>query len=257
MHFKTSKRPKFSIITVSKNSGRYLEKNILSVQNQTFKNFEHIIIDGNSKDKTKSILKKYKSKLRIISENDKGLYDAMNKGIRLAKGDIIGILNSDDYYYPQALKIIKNYFLINSKIDFVFGSVIKYNKIQSGFFPWKIYWTFGFYTTHSVGFFIKKDSQKKLGFYNTKYKYSADYDLFYRMIVKKKMKGVATKKNEVIGFFRPGGISDKTKYINYLNENTRIRLDNKQNYFIVMLIYLMRYLKRVKLIKAQKAQSNI
>ena len=92
MHFKIGKRPKFSIITVSKNSGRYLEKNILSVQNQTFKNFEHIIIDGNSKDKTKSILKKYKSKLRIISENDKGLYDAMNKGIRLAKGDIIGIL---------------------------------------------------------------------------------------------------------------------------------------------------------------------
>ena len=254
MGIKKDNRPKFSIITVTKDSQKYLEKNILSVQNQSFKNFEHIIVDGNSKDKTKLILKKHKTKLKIISENDNGLYDAMNKGIKLAQGDVIGILNSDDYYYPKALKIIKNYFLMNPNIDFVFGSVIKYNKIQSGFFPWKIYWTFGFYSTHSVGFFIKKESQKKLGFYNTKYKYSADYDLFYRMIVKKKMKGVATKKNEVIGYFRPGGISDKIKYIDYLNENTRIRLDNKQNYFLVMLIHLIRYLNRVKLIISQ---SNI
>ena len=252
MRIKKDKRPKFSIITVTKNSEKHLEKSILSVQNQTFKSFEHIIVDGNSKDKTKSILRKYKTKLKIISENDNGLYHAMNKGIKLAQGDVIGILNSDDYYYPKALNIIKNYFSMNPEIDFVFGSVIKYNKIQSGFFPWKIYWTFGFYSTHSVGFFIKNKSQKKLGFYNTKYKYSADYDLFYKMIVKKKMKGVATKKNEVIGYFRPGGISDKIKYTEYLNENTKIRLDNKQNYFLVMLIHLMRYLKRVKLIKSQR-----
>ena len=162
MRIKKDNRPKFSVITVTKNSEKHVEKNILSVQNQTFKSFEHIIVDGNSKDKTKSILRKYKTNLKIISENDNGLYDAMNKGIKLAQGDIIGILNSDDYYYPKALNIIKNYFSMNPKIDFVFASVIKYNKIQSGFFPWKIYWTFGFYSTHSVGFFIKKKSQKKL-----------------------------------------------------------------------------------------------
>jgi len=251
MDIKKENKPKFSIITVTKNSQKYLKKNILSVQNQTFKSFEHIIVDGNSSDKTKSILRRYKKKLKIITENDKGLYDAMNKGIKIAKGEIIGILNSDDYYYPKALKIIKNYFLMNPKIDFVFGSVIKYNQVQSGFFPWKIYWTFGFYSTHSVGFFIKKTSQKKLGLYNTKYKYSADYDLFYRMIVKKKMKGIATKKNEIIGYFRPGGISDKIKYLDYLNENTKIRLNNKQNYFFVMLIHFIRYLKRFKLIRYQ------
>jgi len=251
MDIKKENKPKFSIITVTKNSQQYLKKNILSVQNQTFKCFEHIIVDGNSSDKTKSILRRYKKKLRIITENDKGLYDAMNKGIKIAKGEIIGILNSDDYYYPKALKIIKNYFLMNPKIDFVFGSVIKYNQVRSGFFPWKIYWTFGFYSTHSVGFFIKKTSQKKLGLYNTKYKYSADYDLFYRMIVKKKMKGIATKKNEIIGYFRPGGISDKIKYLDYLNENTKIRLNNKQNYFFVMLIHFIRYLKRFKLIRYQ------
>ena len=65
------------------------------------------------------------------------------------------------------------------------------------------------------------------------------------------MKGIATKKNEIIGYFRPGGISDQTKYIDYLNENTKIRLDNNQNYILVKIIHILRYLKRLKLIKSQ------
>ena len=244
---------KISIITIVLNGEKYIAETIKSVLSQKDVEIQYIIIDGGSTDGSKEFIETKSNDINYwISEKDNGVYDAMNKGIKLAQGDIIGMLNSDDYYYSKALNIIKNYFLMNPKIDFVFGSVIKYNKIQSGFFPWKIYWTFGFYSTHSVGFFIKKESQKKLGFYNTKYKYSADYDLFYRMIVNKKMKGVATKKNEVIGYFRPGGISDKIKYIDYLNENTKIRLDNKQNYFLVMLIHLMRYLKRVKLIISQR-----
>jgi len=175
----------------------------------------------------------------------------MNKGIKLASGDVICILNSDDFYYKKALQIMNRYFVHNPQIDFVFGSVIKYNRIQSGFAAWKIHWTFGFYSAHSVGFFIRKKSQQKVGFYKTKYKYCADYDLFYRMIVKKCMKGIATKKNEIIGYFRPGGISDKTKYIDYLNENTKIRLDNNQNYVLVKIIHILRYLKRIRLIKSQ------
>ena len=146
---------KFSIITVTKNSEKYLKENIQSLKKQVYKNYEHIIIDAKSTDKTKKILKKYKTSLRILSENDNGIYHAMNKGIRLASGDVIGILNSDDYYYPEALKIINDYFQKNPKLDFIFGTTIKYNKIISGFYPWKIHWTFGFYTTHSVGFFIK------------------------------------------------------------------------------------------------------
>jgi glycosyltransferase involved in cell wall biosynthesis len=247
---------KFSIITVTKNSEKYLEKNILSLKEQIYKNYEHIIIDSNSTDRTKKILKKYKSGLKILSEDDNGLYDAMNKGIRLSSGEVIGILNSDDFYYPKALKIINDYFTKIPDIDFVFGSTIKYNKIMTGFYPWKIHWTFGFYTTHSVGFFIKKESQKKVGFYNTKFKYSSDYDLFYRMIVKKKMKGISTKRNELIGYFRPGGFSDKLKYINYLNENTKIRLHNKQNFFLVMSIHFLRYIKRWRLIKKESRKIN-
>ena len=91
------KSQKISIITVTKNSEKFLEKNILSVNNQVFKNYEHIIIDGGSTDKTLNIIHKHKNKIKyFISEKDDGLYDAMNKGIKRCSGDIIGILNSDD-----------------------------------------------------------------------------------------------------------------------------------------------------------------
>ena len=106
-----TKNFKITIITVAKNSEKYLEENILSIFNQTYKNYEHIIIDGDSKDQTKNIILKHKDKISYsISEPDKGLYFAMNKGIKKATGDVIGILNSDDIYYPNALKIINNYF---------------------------------------------------------------------------------------------------------------------------------------------------
>ena len=239
------KNPKISIITVVKNNKEYIEKNILSLINQNYKNYEHIIIDGESTDGSKEIIKDYRQNIaHFISEKDHGIYDAMNKGINLASGDIIGILNSDDYLYEDALEIVKNYFENMPEIDFLFGSVHKYN-IKYGFYPKKIFWTFDFYTSHSVGFFIKLSSQKKIGHYNTKYKYSADYDLFYRMIVKLKMIGTSTKKKEILGFFSPHGLSSRLKYIDYLNENTRIRLDNGQNKIIVWIIHFLRLSKRI------------
>ena len=243
---------KFSIITPVKNNSKYILQNILSVKNQSFKNFEHIIIDGKSNDQTIPIIKKNShSKLRLISERDRGIYDAMNKGIKIAKGDIICILNSDDYFYKNALKIINKYFTIYKNIDFIFGTVFKH-KLMHGYYPKKIFWTFGFYTTHSVGFFIKKKSHSKVGLYNLKYKYSSDYDFFYRMIVKKKLNGMATKKNEIIGFFRPGGYSSKVKYIDWLNENTQIRMNNGQNFIIVKFIHILRFLKRAFIILKQR-----
>ena len=180
-----TKNFKISIITVTKNSEKFLEENINSLKNQTYRNFEHIIIDGKSTDRTVEIIKKHKDKIDYwISEPDKGLYDAMNKGIEVCNGDIIGILNSDDIYFSDALKIVNRYFSEQENLDFLFGTVQKH-KIMYGYYPKKIKWTFGFYTAHSVGFFIKKSSQMKIGFYNTRYKYSADYDLFYKMIEKK------------------------------------------------------------------------
>ena len=153
--------PKISVITVVKNNKKDIERNINSVLNQTYKNYEHIIIDGKSDDGTLDIIKKYQNKISYwVSQKDDGLYDAMNKGLDLAKGDIIGILNSDDIYYEKALEYVKQYFEKYENIDFLYGTVIKYKKL-CGYNPKKIYWSFGFYTSHSVGFFIKNKSQKK------------------------------------------------------------------------------------------------
>ena len=240
------KNYKISIITVTKNSEKFLEDCILSVHNQSYKNYEHIIIDGKSTDSTLDIIKKHKQKITYwISEDDNGLYDAMNKGIKKCSGDIIGILNSDDIYYDQALKIVNSYFNKNSNLDFLFGSVYKY-KLMHGYNPNKIKWSFGFYTTHSVGFFIKRESQLKVGFYNLKYKNSSDYDLFYRMIVKLKMKGIATKKDEIFGEFRRGGFSSKFTYLEFLKENTQIRIDNGQNIILVYIIFFIRFVKNFR-----------
>lgn len=195
---------KISIITVVKNGEEHIENNILSLLNQTYKNYEHIIIDGNSNDNTKKIIDKYSKKIsKIVHESDNGIYDAMNKGINLSTGEVIGILNSDDYFYPNALEIVSGYFQNNTDIDFLFGSVDKYNKIYSGYYPRKLYWTFGFYSSHSVGFFIKRKSQLEVGHYNTKYKYSADYDLFYRMIIGKKWKDLLLKMMKCLGILEP------------------------------------------------------
>ena len=96
------KNYKISIITVTKNSEKFLPQNILSVKSQKYRNFEHIIVDGNSKDKTIKIIKSHKKNVKFIKNNkDKGLYHAMNVGIKKSSGDIIGILNSDDIYFKN------------------------------------------------------------------------------------------------------------------------------------------------------------
>ena len=245
--FKKDKKnlPLISIITVALNSKKFLQQSINSVLNQSYKNYELIIIDGQSTDGTLNVLKKNNSKIDFwISEKDKGIYDAMNKGIKKSRGSIISILNSDDIYYKNTLKMATNYFNQHQNIDFLFGSVIKY-KLLYGYRPWKIHWSFGFYSTHSIGFFIRKKAQKKVGYYNSKYKYSADYDFFYRMIVKYKLKGMATKKNEIFGKFRRGGISSNISFVEYLGEVCRIRLDNGQSIILVSIIFLLKYIRHL------------
>ena len=237
------KLPLVSIIMVVLNNKKFLQQSINSVLNQSYKNYELIIIDGKSTDGTLEILKKNNSKIDFwISAKDRGIYDAMNKGIKKSHGSIISMLNSDDIYYKNTLKIATNYFNQHQNIDFLFGSVIKY-KLLYGYRPWKIHWSFGFYSTHSIGFFIRKKAQKKVGYYKTKYKYSSDYDFFYRMIVKYKLKGMATKKNEIFGKFRRGGISSKLSNNAFLKEIYQVRVDNGQNKIFVLFLLFLKYLR--------------
>ena len=114
-----------------------------------------------------------------------------------------------------------------------------------GFKPSIIKWSFGFYTSHSVGFFIKTIKHKEVGFYNQKY-LSADLDFFYKMIVNFKLKGAATKKNEVLGEFSKGGFSSKVNYLVHLKDLNQIRLDNHQNKFFVFFLYFIKILKKPK-----------
>ena len=107
--------PLITVITATFNSEKYLEESILSLHNQKFLNYEHIIIDGGSTDKTIDIIKKYEQNITYwCSSNDKGIYDAFNKGMQLAKGEYIG-LNSDDKYSDDALEILNKYIKISKK----------------------------------------------------------------------------------------------------------------------------------------------
>ncbi len=238
-----NKKILFSIITVCLNQKKILN-NIKSLQKQTYKNFEHIIIDGGSKDETLDIIKKNSKSIDFwISQKDKGIYDAMNKGIKKAKGKIIGILNADDVYYKNALKIVKKYFEQN-RIDFLFGTVKK-EKILCGFRPEKISWKFNIYSAHSGGFFITKKAQFKVGLYDLRFKYSSDRDFIYRMIVHHKLKGTHTKRNEIVAKFDLHGISSRLSFMERLVEEARIRLKNKQNIFFVIVLFFLNIIYKI------------
>ncbi len=240
-------KPLISIVTVVLNGEKYIENTIKSVLKQKKKNYEYIIIDGGSSDKTLNIIKKYSNKISYwVSEKDKGIYDAFNKGMKLARGKYIGIINSDDVYTSNALQIISKYIKKRPDLDFFFGSVKKHWGILHGYRPEKISYSWGFYSSHSTGFFIKRSSAKKVGLYNLKYKYHADYDYFYRMIVKMKMKGMATKKNEVVGIFRRGGFSSTIPFRKLFFEEIKIRYDNKQNIFLILIIIIYKIVKHNK-----------
>ena len=249
----TKNKPFFSIITVVLNKEKTIEKTIKSVLGQSFKNFEYIVIDGDSNDKTLSIIKKYKKKIKkIVSEKDKGIYDAMNKGMKLSTGQYICIVNCGDILTKNSLKLINKYIKKNPSIDFIFGSVKKFWGIVHGYRPNKIHYSWGFYSSHSTGFFLKNVSAKKVGLYNIKYKYHADYDYFYRLIVKNKMKGISTKKKELVGVFRRGGFSSQISFWEKLVEEIKIRYHNDQNIFLLVLIFCNKFLRNLDQILKKK-----
>ena len=235
---------KFSIITVVLNDKNNIEETINSVINQDV-NLEYIVIDGGSTDGTTEILKKYEKFIQLwISEKDEGIFDAMNKGIKYSSGDYIGIINSGDLFSENALKIIQKY-IDNKKTDFVFGTVKK-KILKFHYKPNKIFWSFDFYPSHSSGFFIKNDIQKKLGLYDTSFKLSADHDFFYRLL-KNNFIGVSTKKNELIGIFRKvnGSYSSTFSAEEHLNEELNIRLKHSQNKLLLFIILINNFLRKI------------
>ncbi len=243
----TKKKPFFSIITVVKNDEQNIIKTIKSVHNQSFKDFEHIVIDGKSTDNTlKKILHNKKIDF-LISEKDDGIYFAMNKGLKICKGKVILFVNSGDIITKNALKIVHKKF-VNSNNDFVFGTVRRHyvndTILKYGFNVKKLHYNFDFATSHSTGFFLKKKFYSLLGNFDTKYKCSADYDIYYKLFIKKKLIGSSTEKNQIIGIVSSGGFSSKFGFLNGLFEECKIRFNNGQNFFIVLIILINNLIKK-------------
>lgn len=242
------KKPFFSIITVVKNDENNIERTIKSIIQQSFKNYEYIIIDGKSSDKTITKILKHKKKINIfISQKDDGIYYAMNKGINLSNGEVIVFINSGDLFSKNALKFIHNKFKKNQKIDFVFGTVLRhYTKksiLKSGFDSKKLIYNFDFATAHSTGFFLKKKIYNLVGNFNTKYKCSADYDIYYKVLLKLRLYGESTSKEQIVGIVAPGGFSSKVSFFEHLKEEIKIRFNNNQNLFLISIIFLNALIK--------------
>ena len=119
---------KISIITATYNSAKTVRDTLESVKNQTYGNIEHIIVDGLSSDSTLAIVAEYPHVAKVVSEKDKGIYDAMNKGVALATGDIVAILNSDDFYNDETvIDLVMSKFIKNTQLDTVYGDLLYVN----------------------------------------------------------------------------------------------------------------------------------
>ena len=156
-------KPLISIITVVKNGERFLNETFKSVFNQSFKNWEYIVIDGNSTDKTIEIIKDNQNMINYwVSEKDDGIYYAFNKGLSLARGQLIGFVNSDDTLEKNALNILSDYYKKNPDKDFFFGAVKKHWGVLHGFKPEKFIIVGAFIQVIPQGFLLKKKQLKKL-----------------------------------------------------------------------------------------------
>ena len=218
---------KISVITVCKNSSKTIQNTIESVNAQSFKDIEHIFCDGGSNDGTQEIIKSLDSKSNtLLNGTDKGIYDAINKGIKHAKGEIIAILNSDDFYCSEsALEDIHEAF--ESGVDAVYGDLVyvdqnNTNKVvrywKSGYYnPNKFLWG---WTVPHPALFIRKSVYDKYGLYNNDYKIAGDYDLILRVLYKHKVSIKYIPK--VLVKMRAGGASNGS-----LSKNLKVHQEDK------------------------------
>lgn len=240
--------PKVSIITVSFNSASTIEETILSVVNQTYKNIEYIVVDGNSTDETKSIIEKYRSHISIfISEPDKGIYDAMNKGVESSTGDIVAILNSDDFYLDNdVIKKIVDAFSQYESTQIVSTSVEIFNADTNKVirkYNAKKFRNWMFYIGHQPphpGIFCRRNVFDKTGLFHIYFKIAADFDFLLRAIQIQKLKIIKLDWTSVK--MRAGGASQQG-VLGIFKTNKEVYQSLKENEMRV--IYPMVYLKYV------------
>ncbi|OXB16110.1 glycosyltransferase family 2 protein [Flavobacterium reichenbachii] len=212
---KNVEKPLVSIITVVFNNVRTLEQTINSVINQSYKNIEYIIIDGGSTDGSVDLIKKYESQISYwVSEPDKGIYYAMNKGLSVATGNLVSVLSSDDWYESTSVEKAVNYYELNPEIDIIHG-LLRF--IGANDMPDLVTGHYNSFLTKGMiehpTCFITKKIYDKVGFYNVLYKSAGDYEWMLRA---KKLEAKFLFIPELLTNFRRGGISGS--YIGSLEE---------------------------------------
>ncbi|MDR0413125.1 MAG: glycosyltransferase [Dysgonamonadaceae bacterium] len=245
---------KISIITVCYNSAATLRTTIDSVLQQTYRDIEYIIIDGHSTDKSVEIIRSceadFAGRLRWLSEPDKGMYDAMNKGIRMATGDYVAILNADDFYnYPGSIETVVNYLqttgvdMCYSDVRFVppadLGKTVRYYS-SAKFRP--ALFRFGFMPAHP-SCFIRRTVFKEIGYYKTDYHIAADYELLIRFLYKHQI-AYRYLAFDIIKM-RTGGKSTKSWKSNLLLNREIVRACRENGIYTNLLLLSFKYFVKV------------
>ena len=245
---------KISIITVAYNSGSFIQHTIESVLTQIYPNIEYIVIDGGSKDNTVDIIKEYQPKfngrMHWISEKDMGMYDAMNKGIRMAAGDVVGIINSDDFYHRNDViaEIAKAFEVDNVQATFAdvrfvnpdnLNKTVRYYSSKN-FSPNRF--RFGFMPAHPT-FFTYKKNFETFGYYQTDYKIAAVYELTIRFLYTHKL----TYKYLHLDVMkmRTGGMSTASWRSNVILNKEIVRACKENGIYTNMFILSLKYFVKI------------
>lgn len=217
---------KISIITVCYNSEKYIRTAIESVLSQTYTAIEYIIVDGGSKDDTVSIIQQYEPKfngrMKWVSARDNGLYDAMNKGIQMATGDVIGLINSDDLFCDTyAIEKVMNIFIANQKLDSVYADLyyVSQNDTDKIVRHWitgkQKRFEYGWHPAHPT-LYLKKEVYKNYGYFNLDLKLAADFEIMLRFLDKHNI--TTHYLQEPLVKMRLGGETNKS-FKNIYNQN--------------------------------------
>lgn len=236
-----------SVLTPCYNSAKTIEKTLECIEKQTYQNIEYIIVDGGSTDGTLELIKQHRSRLpeqfTLISEKDQGIYDAMNKGIGLAKGQLIGIVNSDDWYEEDTIEqVVKNY--QGNAYEVVYGMQRTYlNGKEKATFIYHHDFLPEQMITHPTCF-VTRDAYKELGAFDLKYRSAADYDLMLRFYESKRV--VFTPIYQILSNFQLGGMSSSQVGV---RENVTIRYErgfmSKKKYrFVIIKSKIYEWLNR-------------
>ncbi len=242
---------KISIITVVYNNKSTIDYAIKSILNQSYPSIEHIVIDGSSTDGTIEEIKKYGGKIaKFISEPDKGIYDAMNKGLKLATGDLIGILNSDDFYANDNIisEIVDEF--KKKQVDIVFGDIVfvkpeNLDKVtryysSANFHPKKFAW--GWMPAHP-SCFLKREVYEKYGNFKTDYKIAADYEILTRFMAKYGISYSYIPK--VFVKMRTGGVSSANLKSNWILNQEIVRACRENGIQTSMPQVLLKYFIKI------------